>query len=153
MMSPDTVETLRAIGRQLQRPFVDSLQAFRIWLAALIDPPTYTYFVGAPVGEIEAGKSTDIDVDVMTPYQVVDMVASGPAGIFQIESMFFGTCNMLRGVCHVPADLFFPSVENRGIRSVWLEKGDKVQMRIRNTSSKKATLVITFKVKSYRSHA
>lgn len=145
-------EQLRAIARNLTHPFFDTVSAARIWLAALIDPPTFTYFVSTPFGEIEAGKSFDATVHVVTPYQIVDLVAVGPANTFQLNHLFVAAEDMLVGGSRVPVDMFFPQVQFRfgEARFPWCQRGDTIQMRATNTSSKKATLSVCLKVKSYR---
>jgi hypothetical protein len=110
----------------------------------------FTYFVSMPFGEIDAGKSFSATAHVNVPYQVIDLVSCGDSGTFQFDSIFFGDESMFCGASSVPVDMFFPSVQNRGIREKWLRLGDTVQMRASNTSGKKATLTVCLKVKSYR---
>jgi hypothetical protein len=147
-------EQLRSMARSLTHPLLDTVKATRIWLAGLINPPTFTYFVSTPFGEIEAGKSFDATVHVLTPYQIIDIVAVGPASTFKINSLFVGDESMMLGAGYAWAEMFAPTAAFRfgEARFPWCKRGDTIQIRATNASAKKATLTICLKVKSYRSY-
>jgi hypothetical protein len=143
-------EPLRALSRTLLHIFNEA----RSFVASIIDPPKFTYFVSLPSpkeGYI-SGEQGIASATVNTPYEVVDVVVVCKAGTFVLTSFFIGDQNQFLGSGSVPADLFGPAVQDRGFRSKRAERGHVIQVAFLNqsTSEQPEKIFICLKVRSYR---
>ena len=140
------------------REFLNSmLRAFndaRRYLARLIDPPMYTYFVSLPTPQekYKSGACGVAQVAVNTPYQIIDIVTCCKPATFNLTSFYVGDENQLLGAGAVPADMFAPAVQNRFVRFKWAQRGQVIAVGFLNISQNETPeqLVFALKVRSYR---
>lgn len=138
----------KALARSLLAVFNDA----RHYLARIIDPPQYTYFVGLvtrPDGYVGGARGV-ANVPCNTPYEIIDLVAMSKPGVFALTSWYVGDENQLFGCGTVPAEMFAPGVENRGVRTKEVQRGQTVQIDFVNVTKSEAPehLFITMKVRS-----
>jgi len=143
-------QPLRALGRTLLHIFNEA----RSFVASIIDPPKFTYFVSLPTPAegYATGAQGVASATVNTPYEVVDVVVVCKAGTFVLTSFFIGDQNQFLGSGSVPADCFAPAVQNRGFRSKRAERGHVIQVGFLNqsTSEQPERIIICLKVRSYQ---
>lgn len=115
----------------------------------------FTYFVGLTnvVAAGYTGGAAGLGLAVVnTPYQVIDLVIIAAAATFNVTSFFVGDTNMLLGAAAIPADLFFPAVQNRFVRFTTAQRGQQIQVGFLNITALTPPAIITLalKVRSYR---
>jgi hypothetical protein len=160
---PPRSRWLAAMKERLQDSWRSGVVFFndlRRLFARFIDPDApaskalYTYFVSVPTPNEKYGPGANGVAAVMcnTPYQVIDFQIMCRAATFNLTSFFIGDTNMLLGAGSVPADCFFPMVQNRFVRFTEVERGQTVQIGFVNVASEgePEPITIVLKVRSYR---
>ena len=121
----------------------------------------YTYLVGLPQGSNGNVTATGALVAngtsayrVNTSFQVIDFVVvatGGAAGVYTFTSFYIGDTNMFLGAGTVPADAFYPAVQNRGLRLTTAKRGGDITLtwNFLNTTTTVLTLSMMLKVRSY----
>lgn len=116
----------------------------------------FTYFVtmnAASTATQVGGAGTTFTSFCNTPYQIIDLVATGTANVFGLLSFFVGDTNMFLGASVLPIDLFFPAVQNRFVRFTTVQRGQTVQANEQNllaTTTPQTCPRLNLKVRSYR---
>lgn len=115
----------------------------------------FTYFVsltGIAAAGLAGGAVGTGVTQCNTPYQVIDLVIIAAAATFNVTSFFIGDTNMWLGAAAIPADLFFPAVQNRFVRFTTVQRGQQIQVGVQNILAATPPVVIrlALKVRSYR---
>jgi hypothetical protein len=142
-------EGLNAIRRRAAK-VLGFYAAIRRKIDEILNPGMFTYFIGMPVAEVDPGKPSVVSIVANEPFQIIDVVMIGPRATFDLLTFHVGDANMLLGTGGVPADMFFPEVQNRFVRFTTVKMGQTIAVQVRNTSKKKATLITAIKVRAYR---
>jgi hypothetical protein len=123
--------------------------------------PLYTYMVGLPLasngsvtatGALVAGGTSAYRVN--TSFQVIDFLVvctAGTAGVYSLSNFYIGDTNMFLGAGAVAADMFYPAVQNRGLRFTTARRGADIQIAwtFLNTTTTVLLLTMSAKVRSY----
>ena len=116
----------------------------------------FTYFVtmnAASTATQVGGAGTTFTAFCNTPYQIIDLIATGTANVFGLISFFVGDTNMFLGASVLPIDLFFAAVQNRFVRFTTVQRGQTVQANEQNllaTTTSQVCPRLNLKVRSYR---
>jgi len=161
-LGPTWRRRLDVLGARLRDSWRSGVVFFndlRRLLARIVDPDVpdgglYTYFVAVPTPQEKYGPGSCGVAQTIcnTTYQVIDFQVICRASTFRLTSFFIGDVNMMLGVGWVPADMFFPSVQNRFVRFTEVERGQTVQIGFTNseTAGEPEPICIVLKVRAKR---
>jgi len=116
--------------------------------------PLYTYGVGLPTvtaAMVTAANNGNVQYRVNTSFQIIDFICIATAATFSLTSFYIGDTNMFLGANAMPADMFFPAVQNRGLRFTTAKGGRDLTigwLSVIGTTTLQ-TLVMALKVRSY----
>jgi len=116
--------------------------------------PLYTYGVGLPTvtaAQVTAAALGTVQYRVNTSFQIIDFVCIATAATFLLTSFYVGDTNMWLGANPMPADMFFPAVQNRGLRFTTAKGGRDISIGWNSAvgTTTLQTLVMALKVRSY----
>ena len=116
--------------------------------------PLYTYGVGLPTvtaAQVTAVAIGTVQYRVNTSFQIIDFVCIATAATFLLTSFYVGDTNMWLGANPMPADMFFPTVQNRGLRFTTAKGGRDISIGWNSAvgTTTLQTLVMALKVRSY----
>jgi len=116
--------------------------------------PLYTYGVGLPTvtaAMVTAAAIGTVQYRVNTSFQIIDFVCIATAATFLLTSFYVGDTNMWLGANPMPADMFFPAVQNRGLRFTTAKGGRDISIGWNSAvgTTQLQTLVMALKVRSY----
>ena len=99
------------------------------------DPARYTYYAGLGGDgdrRYAAGEGGELTWEAPAEVRIVDLLAfAKELGAFVVDSVTADGAELLSGYC-VPAVVFGPAVQDRGVRSDPLPKGAQVKLKFRN---------------------
>ena len=149
----EAVDTAVGLARYTPRPLMRAQRPAQ--------RPLYTYLVGLPLasngnvtatGALVAGGTSAYRVN--TSFQVIDFLVvctAGTAGVYTLSSFYIGDTNMFLGANGVAADMFYPGVQNRGLRFTTARRGSDIQIAwtFLNVTTTVLVLTMSLKVRSY----
>lgn len=149
----------RSAVKGAAKVFADGLEQLRKLAIALLQAgepegpeELYTYLVSLGSRIIAGGETGTFSCTVNTPYQIIDVIASAPPATFVLDNFFVGDVNQMLGANSIPADMFFPTAQNRFVRFTPAERGQMITVQARNTRSdaEPKSLDIYLKVRASR---